>query len=169
MNLEHQRKEAKALVRAFRTGRPEAVARAVAALGPRAHERFALSDAQHVVAAEHGYRSWPELRHAAESARHERLIDSGLEYRRGEPVRVRVVQRGRRFLFTDDGAAVERAGRTTGWRAAAQRVVDAESLNLSRGGAVFVPSVAGGPSADSLVARVAAASLAVYQEILDLD
>jgi hypothetical protein len=49
-DLEHERKEAKRLVRAFRAGEPEAVHRAEAVLGARARERFGLSDAQHVVA-----------------------------------------------------------------------------------------------------------------------
>jgi hypothetical protein len=105
----------------------------------------------------------------AEGERIERTIDSGREYRPGDPVLVRVVQRGRRYLVTDDGAAVERAGRPSGWRDAAQRVVDEDSLNLSRSGAVFVPAVEGGCAIDSLVERVATVSLAVYEEILDLD
>ena len=105
----------------------------------------------------------------AEGERIERTIDSGREYRPGDPVLVRVVQRGRRYLVTDDGAAVERAGRPSGWRDAAQRPVDDDSLNLSRSGAVFVGPVAGGCAIDSLVERIAAVSLAVYEEILDLD
>jgi hypothetical protein len=99
----------------------------------------------------------------------ERSIDSGVEYLPGEAVLVRVVQRGRRYLVTDDGAAVDRAGRTSGWREAAQRAVDEDGLNLSRNGKVFVPAVAGGCPVESLVERVAAVSLAVYQEILELD
>jgi hypothetical protein len=104
-----------------------------------------------------------------EGERIERSIDSGREYAPGDPVLVRVVERGRRHLVTDGGAAVERAGRPAGWRDAAQRVVDEDSLNLSRSGAVFVGPVAGGCGIDSLVERVAAVSLAVYEEILDLD
>jgi hypothetical protein len=99
----------------------------------------------------------------------EQSIDSGLEYVPGTPVLVRVVQRGRRYLVTDDGAAVELATRPTGWRDTAQQVVDGDSLNLSRSGAVFVPAVAGGLAVDSLVERVAGVSLAVFQELLELD
>jgi len=58
--VEHQRKQAKALVRAYHAGDPEARARAEAALGARAAERFLLSDAQHVVAREGGYGTWRE-------------------------------------------------------------------------------------------------------------
>jgi hypothetical protein len=48
--------------------------------------------------------------------------------------------------------------------------VDEDSLNLSRSGAVFVGVVSSsGDIRDSLVRRVGAVSLAVYQEILDLE
>jgi hypothetical protein len=172
VNIEHHRKDAKALVRAHRTGDAQARARAESVLGARAGERFLLSDAQHVVAVERGHRTWPELQRAANDPGAERIdetVDSGLEYRPGEPVLVRVTRRGRRYLVTDDGAAVERAGKPSGWRDAAQRAVDEDGLNLSRSGAVFVPAVAGGCPVDSLVQRVAALSLAVYQDVLELD
>jgi hypothetical protein len=103
-----------------------------------------------------------------QAERVDRSIDSGLEYLPGEPVLVHVVQRGNRYLVTDDGAAVERAGRPRGWREAAQRSMDEDCLNLSRSGAVFVPAVGDGSSIESLVERVAALSLGVYQEILEL-
>jgi hypothetical protein len=38
--------------------------------------------------------------------RSEMLIDTGLEYRPGDPVRVRVVRREHRISVTDDGAAI---------------------------------------------------------------
>jgi hypothetical protein len=99
----------------------------------------------------------------------DQAIDSGLEYVPGDPVLVHVVQRGRRYLVTDDGAAIARAGRPDRWRDAAQQAVDEDFLNLSRSGTVFVPAVDGGCAIDSLVERVAAASLAVFQDVLDLD
>ena len=68
MQLEHHRKDAKQLLRGFRAGEPEARRRASDALGERAQERFQLGDAQHVVALEHGYRSWPQLKHAPQHA-----------------------------------------------------------------------------------------------------
>jgi hypothetical protein len=166
MTLEHCRKDAKALVRAVRAGDPEAVVRAREVLGTR--DRFQLSDAQHVVAVESGYRTWPELKRALEE-RVVTFVDSGLEYRPGDPVLVKVVRRGRRYMITDDGAAIARAGKPGGWRDAAQRAVDVDWLNLSRSGAVFVPAVGDRLSIDSLVQRVAKLSLAAYQEILDLD
>ena len=68
MDLERYRKDAKALLRAFRAGDGEAAARAESVLGERGRGRFQLSDAQHVVAVEHGYRTWPELKRAAETS-----------------------------------------------------------------------------------------------------
>ena len=72
MDLERYRKDAKALLRAFRVDDQQALARATTVLGAQAHRRFRLSDAQHVVAVEHGYRTWPELKRAAEAAQPER-------------------------------------------------------------------------------------------------
>ena len=74
MDLERYRKDAKALVRAARQGDADAIARARSILGSRADDRFQLSDAQHVVAVEHGYRSWPDLREAAAKAPRERPV-----------------------------------------------------------------------------------------------
>src|SRR4051794_10083051 len=63
-NLGYQRKQAKRLLRAARAGRPGAVGRVREALGER--ERFVLADAQHVIALEHGARSWADFRGALE-------------------------------------------------------------------------------------------------------
>src|SRR3954471_13549762 len=63
-NLEFQRKQAKRLLRAVHAGEPDAVERAREVLGER--ERFVLADAQHVIALEHGARSWAEFRRALE-------------------------------------------------------------------------------------------------------
>jgi hypothetical protein len=100
----------------------------------------------------------------------EELVDSGLEYRPGEPVLVRVVRRGGRIELSDEGRGVALAGRPPGWRDAVERLVQEEYwLNLSRHGEIFVPVVRAGPGLGPLLARVADASRAVYQEILDLD
>ena len=61
-NLEYQRKQAKELRRAFHDGDPQARLRAFDVLGDRAEQRFALSDAQHVLAVEHGCHNWAEFR-----------------------------------------------------------------------------------------------------------
>jgi hypothetical protein len=167
--MEHHRKQAKALVRAHRAGEREAVARAEAVLGERARERFQLSDAQHVVAREQGYRSWPDLVHATEPD--VVTLDGGVEYRDGEPVRVRVRRRGYRYTVDDDGAAVEKAGRPPGWLDVARRVAEDEYwLNVNRRGVVFVPAVGQGPArAAWLIRRIAECSAAVYQELLELE
>src|SRR5262249_42119372 len=58
-NLEHLRKEAKALLHSFKQREPQALA-AFRALNLKATPK--LSDAQHLVAREYGFESWPMLR-----------------------------------------------------------------------------------------------------------
>jgi hypothetical protein len=65
--IDHYRAEAKALLRAARDGDSAARERARAAIGDRAEHRFVLADALHVVAVEHGYRSWPAFKHDEEA------------------------------------------------------------------------------------------------------
>ena len=69
-DLDHLRKQAKRLLRAFRSGDGEAIARFQTSL-PAAHDRpaafvaaqpYRLHDAQSVIAREHGFRSWLELK-----------------------------------------------------------------------------------------------------------
>jgi hypothetical protein len=165
--VEHHRKQAKALLRAFRTGDPGAIRRAEAILGERARRRFLLGDAQHVVAREQGLRTWAELKQEAAN-RGEWDVDSGLRYADDEPVLVHVRQRLHRYLLDDRGAAARIAGRPPGWQEAAHDVVvERFRLNVDRRGKVFVPSVH--PERhDELIARVAEASLALYLALLDL-
>jgi hypothetical protein len=165
VDLEHYRKDAKKLARSFRAGERDAVGRAERILGERAHKRFQLSDAQHIVALENGYRTWPDLKAAQPTVR---VVDTGLEYRPGEPVLVRTVQR-RHTLVTDDGAALEMAGRLPGWREIGDRLERDLCVNVSRNGAVFLPVVGCGPGYDAIVRRVAEAALALYQDVLDLE
>jgi hypothetical protein len=176
LNLEHHRKEAKRLRRAYADGEPEAVARGSAALGDRAGARFLLSDAQHVIAVEHGYRSWPDLKRAVESTpveiipehdRSETILETGLQYRPGEPVLVRVSRREHRIEVSDDGAAFEKAGRAQTWQTAADRVLEQYIVNISRHGVISLPVMPLGQQ--QVVQRIAEASLALYQEILDLE
>jgi hypothetical protein len=61
-DLEYYRKQAKHLQRAYETGDAAAQARVDDALGDRAAGRFLLSDAQFVLAQEHGFRTWAEFR-----------------------------------------------------------------------------------------------------------
>jgi hypothetical protein len=187
--MEYHRKQAKALVRAHRAGESEAVERAEAVLGARARARFLLSDALHVVAREHGHRSWPELVHASEpgdrlatirvaldaarrewSERGEVVLDGGVVYVEGDPVKVRVRKRSHRYTIDDLGGAIGRAGQPTGWLDVARRVAEDEhGLNITRHGVVVVVAVEGGADLVTLALRIADASVAVYQEVLELD
>ena len=49
-------------------------------LGERASQRFKLSDAQHVIAVENGYRTWPDLKASAPVT-----LETALEYLRATP------------------------------------------------------------------------------------
>ncbi len=167
MDLEGSRREAKRLVRAFRAGDGTAAARAAAVLGARADDRFVLSDAQHVVAREQGHRSWAELRRAQPE---ERIVDTGLSYGPGEPVRIRIRRRGRRYQLDDLGDAVSLAGMSPGWLEAAGRAV--EPMNVSRKGVVFVPAVEGSfPDRDiaALASRLGESARAVYDALVELE
>jgi hypothetical protein len=167
--MEYHRKQAKALVRAYRARDTAAVRRAEAVLGKRATERFLLSDAQHVIARELGHRSWPDLVRRTEDHPVEIVRDVGVEYVSGDPVLVRVRRRGRRLQIDDRAGAVTRAGRPPGWLEVARRVVEDEHrLNVNRAGVVFVPAFDRGRDLTPLVVRVADASSALYQELLEL-
>ena len=61
-NLEYYRKQAKHLQHTYETGDAAAQSRVADVLGDRAAERFLLSDAQFVLAQEHGFRTWAEFR-----------------------------------------------------------------------------------------------------------
>jgi hypothetical protein len=171
-SLEHYRREAKELVRAYRDGDDTARHRAAAALGR--HERFVLADAQLVLAREHGSRSWAEFRARLEASpldelatqeRGEVVLDSGLAYGDGEPVRILLRKRLHRYTLSDRGRAIEKAGKPPGWREAAELAV--EPMNIDRQGVVFVPTVAG-RHLPRLVERFADASRAVHEAVLVL-
>jgi sugar lactone lactonase YvrE len=94
-------------------------------------------------------------------------FDTGLSYRLDEPVLIHVRHRGHRYDLSDEGAAVELAGRRRGWFDVAQRVVAADGFNVNRRGAVFVPAVEG-RDIDGLCARLGQSSRRVYLAVLDL-
>lgn len=76
-SLEYERKEAKALVRRIRAGDPDALRRVnrahPASLRDRQPNELRLADAQHVIAREYGFTSWPRLvTYFAELERHRR-------------------------------------------------------------------------------------------------
>ncbi|HEY2650597.1 MAG TPA: hypothetical protein VGI50_01670 [Solirubrobacteraceae bacterium] len=99
--------------------------------------------------------------------RTESTVKTGLEYRPGSPVWVHVVRRGPRLSVSDHGAAFDAAGRPRRWHAAAQRVEQELDVNFSRSGAISLPVVRVGPPVDEVVLRIAAASRAFYQELLE--
>jgi hypothetical protein len=171
--MEYHRKQAKALVREYRMGEADAVERAEAALGARARDRFLLSDAQHVVAHEAGFRTWHELRRSLEQSSEwtegqDAVVATGLRYGPDVPVEIIVRKRGWRFDVSDGGRAVELAGRPEGWREVAERVAsDRYWLNVNRAGVVFVQATEG--RLEHLVRRTAECSLAVYEELLEFE
>ena len=65
------------------------------------------------------------------------------------------------------GRAVELAGRPNNWQKLAERVTHEYAINVNRRGVVFVQS--NDQRLDSLIARVAECSLALYQELLDTE
>ena len=68
-DLEYYRKQAKHLLRSYEAGDAAARDRAAEVLGDRAAARFVLSDAQFVLAQEHGFRTWAEFRADIQSQR----------------------------------------------------------------------------------------------------
>ena len=97
------------------------------------------------------------------------MLETGRSYGDGEPARVLVRKRGHRYLVTDSGRAVEKAGRPRGWYEVASAVVATDDLNLNRRGAIFVPAVEGGADLGSLAGRVGRLAIAVYEALLELD
>jgi hypothetical protein len=93
------------------------------------------------------------------------VVPTELTYRPGETVDVVVRKRSWRFDISDGGRAVELAGRPTSWAEVAERVVAAHALNVNRRGVVFVQSSEA--RLEGLVARVAACSEALFQELLE--
>jgi hypothetical protein len=100
--------------------------------------------------------------------RREDIVGVGLEYRPGDPVRVRVVHRDHRVSVTDDGAAVVKAGLPCGWEEVCARLAAELNVNISRQGVVGLPVVRIGPSEPLVVERIGRASLALYEDLLDL-
>jgi len=100
--------------------------------------------------------------------RDERAVDTGLEYVPGDPVVIRIVRRDRRTTISDGGAAIARSGRPAGWRDVARRIDDELIVNVSRQGTVWLPVVGRGPGEEAIVRRIGEASLALYQDLLEL-
>jgi hypothetical protein len=95
-------------------------------------------------------------------------VDTGLRFLPHTPVMVRVTRREHRIDVSDDGAAIDLAGHPHGWRDAARRIGQEFVVNVSRRGVVSLPVVPAGPSEAEIVKRIGQASLAFYQELLEL-
>lgn len=104
----------------------------------------------------------------AEPVRAESVVDTGLEYRAGDPVRVWVLHRERRVSVSDRGVALQKAGATAGGTRACARVHAELDVNITRGGVVWLPVVAVGPSEEDVARRIGRASLIFFQELLEL-
>jgi hypothetical protein len=105
----------------------------------------------------------------AEPVRAESVVDTGLEYRAGDPVCVWVLHRERRVSVSDRGVALQKAGTTPGWKRACARVHAELDVNITRGGVVWLPVVAVGPSEADVARRIGHASLIFFQELLELE
>ena len=97
----------------------------------------------------------------------ETVVDTGIGYRDGDQVLIRVRRRGRRYDLSDGGGAADRGGRRSGWLARAEQVVAARGMNVNRRGVVFVPAVEG-RDLDALTRRLAETSRQVYLALLEL-
>ncbi len=117
--------------------------------------------------AEHHGQTEAHLLLAAREERVEETITTGLAYRPADPVRVTVTRRAQRTSVSDEGAAVGRAGKPDGWLAIAELLARERDVNVTRQGVVWLPVVAAGPAEPVVVERIAAASLALYQDLLE--
>ena len=113
------------------------------------------------------------IRTALDSARKswgetgEATFETGQSYFEGEPTRIFIRKRGRRYDLDDRGQATQLAGKPSGWLPVAARVVTEEGFNVNRAGVVFVPAVEGRDLA-RLALRLADTSRAVFAELLEL-
>jgi hypothetical protein len=100
--------------------------------------------------------------------RSDTVIEIGLRFGRDTPVRVHIVHRDHRVTVSDDGAAIDLAARPRRWREAGRAISDEYLVNITRNGTVSLPVVPAGPDEDEVIRRIGEASLAFYQELLEL-
>lgn len=101
-------------------------------------------------------------------ARTQETIATELAYRPDDPVTVSVAHRAQRTSVSDRGAAVQRAGKPAGWLTVAEQLERERDVNITRQGVVWLPVVAAGPGEQALIERIAEASLALYEDLLEL-
>jgi hypothetical protein len=99
------------------------------------------------------------------------LLESGVTYGGVAPVLVRATKREGRYLFSDEGRAIELAGRPERWGEAAERLQSGYQVNVSRIGVVSLPAVHRREFEwlTTLADRIAEASVAFYGELLELE
>ena len=93
-------------------------------------------------------------------------LTTGLSYRPGHPVSIRVRKRGSRYDITDGAGAVNLAGRPDGWLATASDSAARTGMNVNRRGVVFVTGFDKRDLAD-LVTRLAECSRLIYVSLLE--
>jgi ankyrin repeat protein len=99
-NLEQLRKQAKELLQEFRAGVPSAIAE-VNQFERNADSRFALSDAQRVIARIYGFASWPKLKAFVDGANIARFAEA---VQAGDLAQVRTLLASRPELVATDRA-----------------------------------------------------------------
>ena len=121
-SLEQLKKQAKDLLKAHKSARPDVVVRLkenlphFSGLSDRAvlQTKFALKDAQHVIAREHGFADWPVLKEALAD---KTQYFADYQWSRGEPQGVAPIEDPTgiahfRLLETDGGVRVEQFDKT---------------------------------------------------------
>jgi hypothetical protein len=93
-------------------------------------------------------------------------LNTGLSYRPGYPVSIRVRKRDSRYDITDGATAVDLAGRPHGWLETASTTAARTGMNVNRRGVVFVTGFERRDLAD-LVMRLAECSRLVYVSLLE--
>ena len=100
----------------------------------------------------------------------EEIIETGLTYDGLTPVRLRFTRRDARYRITDEAAAVGAAGVDTKRLELPDHIPLGEhSVNVSRGGEVWLPAVNPDPDwLETVSALVAKGSFALYDQLLEL-
>src|SRR5271156_6853341 len=101
-NLEQLRKQAKDLLERFRAGDPAAVAEVQQFERHPDPSRFALNDAQRVLARAYGYQSWPKLKAFVDGTNVKELAGA---VRGGDIAKARMLLNSRPELVGMDSAA----------------------------------------------------------------
>jgi ankyrin repeat protein len=100
-NLEQLRKQAKELLQEFRSGAPSAIAEVNRFERIRDESKFALNDAQRVIARAYGFASWPKLKAFVDGANVRRFAEA---VQAGDLTQVRMLLASRPELVATDRA-----------------------------------------------------------------